>query len=202
MATDYCTLANVREFGKFAASDTAHNTLIENLIDRVSALFDLDCGRVIVPNADSTHYFTLDDIADCDMEGGIKTGDLVLDDTLLSVTTLTNGNGDSIASSEYFLMPRSYERKSFIRIKEASTVAWDFDTDGFIAVAGRWGYTASVPEDIRQAAIETVLYNFHRAGEAMKVVDRPQTSLDGVTYHPIQWTVFAKQVLKQYRKRV
>lgn len=202
MATDYCTLAEVREFGMFETNDTENDALLGNLIDRVCALINNKCGRVIVPDADETHYFTLDDIADCEYEGGIKIGDLMLDDTLLSVTTLTNGNGDSIAGTEYFLMPRSYERKSYIRIKEASTVAWEFDTDGYIAVAGRWGYTATVPADVKQAAIEMVLYCFHRRGDNMMVVDRPQQSQDGTRFLPAAWTQFGKEVYEHYRRRV
>lgn len=202
MATDYCTIGEVRDFGKFKATETTHDELLEDLIDRVSALFDLDCGRVIVPSADTTHYFTEDDIADCEMDGGIKPGDLILHDTLVSITSLTNGDGTSISGSNYFLLPRSYERKSYIRIKDASTVNWDFTTDGYITVVGKFGYTATVPDDVRQAAIETVLFNFHRAGDALKVTDKPQVSMDGTRYMPIVWTAFAKEVLKHYRRKV
>lgn len=202
MATDYCTLEEVRAFGQFKSDDTGNNTLLESLIDRVCTLIDNKCGRVIVPDADATHYFTADDIADCDYEGGIRIGDLMLDDTLLSVTTLTNGNGDSIASSEYFLMPRSYERKSYIRIKDASSVSWEFDDDGYIAVAGRWGYTATVPADVKQAAIEMVLYCFHRRGDNLMKTDRPEQSMDGTRFLPAAWTQFGKEVYEYYRRRV
>lgn len=202
MATDYCTLTEVREFGKFADDDTQNDDLLENLIVRVSALINIKTGRAFAPDADATHYFTQDDIADCDYDGGIKIGDLMLDDTLLSVTTLTNGNGATIAGTEYFLMPRSYERKSYIRIKEASVVAWEFDTDGAIAVAGRWGYSATVPQDVKHAAIEMTLYCFHRRGDNMMVTDRPQQSMDGTRFLPAAWTQFGKEVYEHYRRKV
>lgn len=202
MATDYCTREEVRAFGKFKDDQTQYDDLLDDLIDRVSALMNNKIGRIIVPDADATHYFTQDAIADCAYDGGIQMGDLILDDTLLSVTTLTNGNGDAIASSEYFLMPRSFERKSYIRIKEASTVSWEFDTDGYIAVAGRWGYSAAIPEDVRQAAIEMVLYCYHRAGDSLMQADRPQQSMDGTRYLPIAWTMFGKEVYEYYRRRV
>ncbi len=202
MATDYCTLDDVRAFGKFKAETTQYDDLLDDLIDRVSALISNKCGRVFAPDADETHYFTQDDIADCDYESGIKIGDLMLDDTLLSVTTLTNGDGTSIAGTEYFLMPRSYARKSYIRIKEASEVGWEFDTDGYIAVAGKWGYSATVPEDVKQAAIEMVLYCYHRAGDSLMQTDRPQQSMDGTRFLPIAWTMFGKEVYEYYRRRV
>ena len=202
MATEYCTLAEVRAYGKFKTAETNDDALLEDLITRVSALFDNKCGRVIVANADATHYFTQDDIADCETDGGIKIGDLVLDDTLVAITTLTNGDGTAIAGTEYFLMPRAYERKSYIRIKEASTVSWEFDTDGYIAVAGRWAYAASAPEDVKQAVIESVLYTYHRRGDNFMQTDKPQQSMDGTRFMPIAWTQFAKEVIEHYRKRV
>ncbi len=202
MATDYCTLDEVRAFGKFKTAETLDNTLLENLIDRVCTLFDNKCGRVIVASADTTHYFTQDDIADCEYDGGIKIGDLMLDDTLVAITTLTNGDGTAIAGTEYFLMPRSYERKSYIRIKEASSVSWEFDDDGYIAVAGRWAYAASTPDDVKQAVIESVLYTYHRRGDNFMTTDRPQQSMDGTRYLPVAWTQFAKEVIEHYRKRV
>jgi len=202
VATDYCTLEQLREYGKFKLTETVDDTLLANLIDRVSTLFDNKCGRAIVPSADATHYFSEFDIADCDDDSGIRVGDLILDETLVTITTLTNGNGDAIAGTEYFLLPRSYERKSYIRIKDASTVSWDFDTDGYIAVVGKWGYTATVPEDVRQAVIESVLYTYHRRGDDLKITDRPQVSQDGTRYLPIAWTQFAKEVIEYYRKKV
>ena len=202
MATDYCTLDEVREFGKFKTAETADNTLLESLITRVSALFDNKCGRVIVADADTTHYFTQDDIADCDYDGGIKIGDLMLDDTLVAITSLTNGDATVIASSDYLLLPRAYERKSYIRIKEASTVSWDFDDDGYIEVVGRWAYAASTPEDVKQAVIESVLYTYHRRGDNFMTTDKPQQSMDGTRFLPIAWTMFAKEVIEHYRKRV
>jgi len=201
MATDYCTLAEVRAFGVFKEEDTANDGLLDDLIDSISALMDNKCGRLIVPAADATHYFAAADIADCEYDGGIKIGDLMLDDTLVSITTLTNGNGDAIAATEYFLMPRSYERKSYIRIKEASTVSWDFADDGFIAVAGKWGYAVAIPADVKQAAIEMVLYCFHRRGDNLLQTDRPQQSMDGTRYLPIAWTMFGKEVYEYYRRR-
>ena len=194
MVTDYCTLEEVREHGKFKTADIGDDTLLGNLIDRVSQLLNNKCGRVLVPDADTSHYFTLE----ADVDGY----DLNLDETLLSVTTLTNANGNTIASSEYFLLPRAYERKSVIRLKEASTVSWEDDTDGYIEVDGRWGYTATVPVDLRQAAIETVLFTYHKRGDNLKIAERPQQSNDGTRYTPIAWTQFAKEVIEHYRKRV
>lgn len=202
MATDYATLDEVREFGVFAAADTANDTMLTNLITRTSALIDTKCGREIVPSADATHYFSPEDIAVDNLDGGIKIGDLMLDETLVSITSLTNGDGTAIAGTEYFLLPRSYERKSYIRMKEASTVSWDFDTDGYIAVVGKWGYTLTIPEDVRQACIEMVLYCFHRRGDNIMVTDRPQQSMDGTRFLPAAWTLYGKEVYEFYRKRV
>jgi hypothetical protein len=73
---------------------------------------------------------------------------LLVDDDLLTVTSLTNGDGTVIASSLYWLEPRNKSPKFGIRLK--SGAAWSFGTDGEVAVAGTWGYTAAASADVKR----------------------------------------------------
>jgi hypothetical protein len=70
---------------------------------------------------------------------------LVLDEDLVSVTTLTNGDGAALAADAYWLEPRNESPKSSILLK--SDYSWTWDTDEWVAVAGLWGY-ASAPDDL------------------------------------------------------
>jgi len=67
--------------------------------------------------------------------------DLALHQPLLELTTLTNGNGNAIATG-YSLYPRNSTPYGFIRLSQSGTVMWAYTTDGNdeITVAGVWGY--------------------------------------------------------------
>lgn len=73
---------------------------------------------------------------------------LMLDEDLLSVTTLTNGDGAVIAASEYRLFPYNTSPKFGIQLK--STSSWAFGDDGVVSVAGSWGYTAVADSDVKR----------------------------------------------------
>lgn len=206
MATSYATLSEVREFGKFKVAETDDDTLITNLITRVSKMFDQWTGYTsgFVPDADETRYYTEDDVADDDYGDGVKAGDLVMDGTLLSITSLTNGDTDAtaIAGSEYFLMPRSFERKHYIRIKEASSVDWEFDTDGYVVVVGKFGYTLTTPDDVKQAVIETVLHLYDKAKDKRFTSNQVKVSMDGVRITLENVPHVMKAAVDYYKKKV
>jgi hypothetical protein len=76
---------------------------------------------------------------------------LLLDAWLLSVTTLTNGDGAVISAGNYWLQPRGGPPYSEIELK--STSAWAWGTDGEIAIAGTWGYMTSADARVKRATM-------------------------------------------------
>lgn len=158
---DYCTRGEVRAYGQFKAADTANDSLLDDLITRVSRAIDALTGRTFAPASDTSEYFTIDDtLAD---EG--RPRDLFLGGkTLLSLTSITNADGTSIATGDVLLRPQGSERKHLVRIKSTSTSSWVRDPDGEIAITGKWGYSAGVPDEVRQAAVEWVNFTFHQRG--------------------------------------
>ena len=92
---------------------------------------------------------------------------LRLDDDLISVTTLSNGDSSSttITSSYYWLWPQnSGPPYHSIRLKEATSTVynWEQDTDYFITVTGSWGWGSAVPEDVQRAIIRWASYLYHQ----------------------------------------
>jgi len=73
---------------------------------------------------------------------------LILDDDLLTITTLTNANGDVVNSSQYWLLPDNWFPKYAIQLKFSSV--WQFPIDGRVSVAGTWGYMASANADVKR----------------------------------------------------
>lgn len=103
-------------------------------IDEATAFIDSETKRVFSA-ATTTKYF--DKTAQRSDEPSI-----LFAPDLLTITGITNGNGDAVADTEYWAYPRNQTRKFGVQIKPSSGVAWDF-TDGYVAITGTWGAMAT-----------------------------------------------------------
>lgn len=83
---------------------------------------------------------------------------------LYSLDSVANGDssGTAIATADITEFPINdgppYHR---LRLDSGSTSTWNVDTDYWIEVTGDWGYSASPPSDIVQAAVRWAAY-FYR----------------------------------------
>lgn len=68
--------------------------------------------------------------------------ELTLDDDLISLTTLTNGDSSEISSSDYYLYPNSGPPYAWIELDEGAATIFDYSTtrQQCISVAGVWGW--------------------------------------------------------------
>lgn len=194
--TDYASLAEVRQYGVFKSSETVDNEMLEDLITRVSAMIDSLTGRTFAPSTDTTCYLPFSAVDGRDLFLG------ELNHSLLSVTTLKNGDGTTIAGTEYLLLPRGAARFHTIRLKEVSSVDWedDDDGDGFIEITGKWGYSTTVPEDIKLATIEAVVY-VYRQRVSIETAERAQVGGDGIILMPSMLPKRTLTVIQQYKKK-
>lgn len=140
---DYCTIANV----KMALDITGnqYDTQLTRIVTAVSRWIDEKCEIVdkgFAQDTDATRYFD---------PQHVDGKSLWIDMPLLTVTTLTNGDGTVISSSDYRLWPYNSTIKREIRLK--SSVDWIFDADELISVEGKWGYSTSIPSPVSEAAI-------------------------------------------------
>lgn len=142
----YATLADYKAWitmrGGDNSTDPADDEVIELLLRGSSRYIERQCGRNFVPYIE-TRYFdtpTLDDTNDLRL--------LKLDDDLLEVISITNGDGTTVASTEYLLLNSDLKRNTtpyrYIRIKDTSTSYWTLDSaggkHGVISVNGIWAY--------------------------------------------------------------
>ena len=79
---------------------------------------------------------------------------LVLDEDLLEIVSLTNGDNASIASNQYQLRPNNAYPKSRIDLLSSGSVSWTYSTswEGAISVNGIWGFN----EAYQDAWIDTL----------------------------------------------
>lgn len=167
MANEYATLAEFTARYRKASANPGDDTVISSLIEKASRHIDQATGRWFYAST-QTRYFNTP-----------MCRELRLDAPLLAVTTLTNGDGTTIAGTEYYFKPRNAKPYYEIVLKPTSTTAWQTAADGLneyvIAVAGSWGWvdrTASDPVSAyyigatNEAALELAWHWYNqRSGE-------------------------------------
>ena len=154
MANEYCTLANLKAFAHITSTDASDDTVLSGLIESTSRAVDSFLFRKFFSRSE-THAFDVPDYAvpyPLSLPGytGSTYGRvLFLDDDLLSVTTLTNGDSTTIPATEYNLYPLNEPAKRELRLKAGSSYSFASDTDGnyegVISLAGVWGACAGSP---------------------------------------------------------
>lgn len=152
-----CSLDNVKQqlnIGQHGTLNTFDDDLLTRYVYEASSAVEAHCGRRFADVTNGIGTLTRKfDYASPPLFGRV----LFVDDDLLSVTTLTNGDGNAIASTNYRLLPPNDSPKYGIELYDDSTVSWvagDHRQEA-IQVQGSWGYatsTLTMPQDVRTAA--------------------------------------------------
>lgn len=153
MANEYCSLNDVRVY--MNTTQTSDDPLLSNLITDCSREIDTYCNRQFYGTT-ATRYF--DAVQDVDNRT------LYLDEDLQSVTSLVNGDSDTLSASTYVLQPPNESPKYAIRLKSSSGKSWTWQTDpeNAVSVTGVWGYVSGTvpPEEIKRACIRLVAWRY------------------------------------------
>ena len=151
----YAELQELKAYKGIDHGEAGDDSILSTLLDRVTTAIETYTGRVFEAASD-TRYFESDAL---DAAANI----LWMDQDLVSVTTLTNGDDDAtvIPPTEYWLMDRNYGPPYYgIRIMSNSDYSWEWDTDGWVSVLGVWGWSLTPPEDVKQACIRWADYAY------------------------------------------
>jgi len=132
----YCSLADFKAYitppGQSLSIDTGDDGVIEDIIVRASRRLDDLTGRRFYPRIETRYYNTP------------SGGELWLDDDLLEVLTLTNGNAVAITSADYVFKPVNEYPKYAIRLRDTSSIYFSSTTassyDEAISLLAIWGY--------------------------------------------------------------
>ena len=148
----YLSTADLKQY--LSITGTADDALLGSCITRAGSAINAYCRRRFEATAETRYYGQF-----YERVAGTL---LFVDDDLLGVDTLVNGDGATIPSGTaagYWLEPRNRAPHYAIRLKSSYT--WSFNTDQEINVAGTWGYAATVPPDVQQAALRYSAYLYH-----------------------------------------
>lgn len=141
----YTTADDLRSY--LGITDTGDDVLLTSLIASAQEMVDSYCGRTFEAAADTTRTF--------DAYNDVDGATLYLDEDLFSITTVTNGDGVAVSSSEYTTEPRNRAPYYAIRLLPSAGKNWEAQADGdnqdAISVAGRWAWSLTPPADVVQA---------------------------------------------------
>ena len=155
--TSYCTANDIAQALNIAGSQD--DAWLTTLVSSASAWVDAHCGVPaggFAPASDSTRRFDV-----CALEDG----ELRLDMPLVSLTSLTNGDGTSIDTATVRLQPINGPHYWSIRMLSTGP-GWQWVQDGLFAVTGKWGWSATVPTPVKEATVMLAawLYKRYQAG--------------------------------------
>jgi maltoporin len=118
------------------------------------------------------------------------------------LTSITNGDGVAISTSDVVLLPQNITPRYAIRIKSSANKTWTYTTtiEESVSITAKWSYSASAPADIVQAALRIGAY-LYRQRDGTPDSDRPIVSADGVVLSAPRIPSDVLELLRPYRRR-
>jgi len=189
----YCTTAQVKTWLNIATATTTDDALLSDLIARAQQTIDAYCLRAFEATADSTRRF--------DAVRDVCGRTLCLDAYLCAITSITNGDGTVLATTDYVTEPRNRTPYHAITLRSDSGQEWAYSNqhENAITVTGRWAYSVSAPNDIVWACIRLVAWLYQQRDTGADV-DRVMVSNDGLLLLPQQMPRDVLALLTPYRR--
>jgi len=140
------TLEAVKEQLKLTTADADDDAFLQHLIVAATDMVHQFCNRQFLPERATRAYDARGDDVDSTT--------LHIYDDLLDVVSITNGDGTTVTSSQYALMPRNRYPKWEIELLPSAGLYWTYDTDWqeAISITAIWGYH----EDYTRAWVDTL----------------------------------------------
>ena len=179
-------------------TSSTDDALLTSLIARAQKAIDTYTQRTFEASADTTKYF---DAVRPYVNGALLSWEtLGLD--LCAVTTVTNGGGTTISSSNYVTAPRNTTPYYGLQLKANSGITWTYDTDweSAISITGRWAYSTSAPDDVAAVCIELASLMYKRR-DTNSDINRPVIA-GNATILPAGLSAESRQVLDSYKRRI
>ncbi len=132
----YATLADYKAYvvarGQVSETDVTDDGVIEGLLETASRYIDDETGRNFYPYV-QTRYFDVP-----------ESRELCVDEDLLEVLTLTNGDSTTMPSTEYYLVPRNIYPAYALKITDISSYTWLTNSAGSyenaVSINAIWGF--------------------------------------------------------------
>ncbi|KKN74778.1 hypothetical protein LCGC14_0386710 [marine sediment metagenome] len=195
----YCTLDDLKTY--LNISESTEDVRLSRFIARAQTKLESMTDRVFEATADSTKYLdAIDDV------GGRTLYLTSVGSDLAVITSITNGDDDELAVTDYVTEPRSIPPYHAIKLLASSGISWTYEDDheNAITVVGRWAHTDQAEGVVLPAAEEACLllaaYHWHAKDNA---IDLERTIIAGnATILPSQWPQSVRDFVKTYKRLV
>lgn len=158
----YATLAEYKTYQRVTSTDVNDDAFIETAIEASSRWIDRESG---------TQFFSSTETRKYDVPENPR-GILLFDAYFTAVTAVVNGDGSTLAASDYVTLPANRAPLYGVQLKQNSGVIWTAESTGnkiqAIAITGSVGHSATAPKDVYLSCLEIAraLYS-RRFGENM-----------------------------------
>lgn len=175
-------------------NNTSQDEIIESMILASQDYVEHKTHRIFASEADDTRYFN----PLTDAYGGSRV--LRINEDLISITSITNGDGEVVSSSDYSLI-QIKNHIIEVSLKRSTGLFWTYDEDpeNAITIVGRWAYSLTPPNDIVQATKRLASYLFWQKDNANDL-DRPFI-LGQITAMPPAMPRDVERILGRYIRR-
>ena len=192
----YATAADLRAWLKI--SSTADDTQLGNAVTRAQQYIETQTGRVFEAAADTPRKFTPLHVS----QGGnlLDPDTLQFDQDLAVLTSITNGDGAAILTTDVMLLPANRKPAYAVRIISGTSV-WKYDPIPWnaVSIVGRWAYSTTPPADIVEATLE-LAGHLYRNRDQSSYSNAAVMSADGVPIMPPGMPSIVNRCIKQYRR--
>ncbi len=124
------TLYRLRQHLGFAAGDTDDDPRLLDALRAASQQIERLTGRHFLPRVATIRHTV----------NMMDTTELLLDDDLLELTTLTNGDGSVIPTESVLMLPGDGRAVGVLRLTDGLSFLWDATPMQAVQVTGIWGW--------------------------------------------------------------
>jgi len=177
-------------------SATGDDTLLSTLAAAAQRIVEQHTRRVFEYGTATAKAH--DAVADTDS----RRRTLFLCDDLCSITSVVNGDGETVTAAQYVTEPRHETPYYALTLLSSANVTWTYVTDpeGAIVVTGKWAYAVTVPADIVQATTRLAAYLYRQKDNAADL-DRAIVA-GNATILPATLPADVVRLLEPYRRLV
>jgi len=195
----YLTVAQLKTY--LGIQSSTDDSLLADIVTEAQAAVDDYCNRTFEAAADATRYFNALDIRYGGRVDAFQ-NTLLLDFDLCQLTSVKNGNGQTIPNEYLVLLPTNFVPSYAVKIKMNTAYVWTYigTPDTAIEVVGRWAYSITCPTPIRAATRRLAGY-MYRAKDNTAETDRSIMSVDGVSIAAPAIPTDVTRMLEPYRRQ-
>lgn len=195
----YLTVAQLKSY--LGIQSGTDDSLLSDIVAEAQAAVDNFTNRTFEAAADTTRYYNALDIRYGGRVDAFQ-NTLLLDFDLCQVTTVLNGNGQTIPAEAYVLLPTNFVPSYAIKIKMNTSYVWTYvgTPDTAISITGRFAYSITCPTPIRAATRRLAGY-MYRAKDNTAETDRSIMSADGVSIAAPAIPTDVTRMLEPYRRQ-